>query len=842
VSDPATLKDYCAGPTLHEKKVGMSKGDKVKADWNNYGTFYPGKVTKKRGNGTVDIAYDDGFSEKRVKAENIHEIKKKNEEEEEKAKTKPKDDPACQLLEFVAALKSKFGELNGKLSRWLLAQRAKVAKGEAPEAPPDMTAHEEPVELAAPPAAAPPDGVAPPSPAEAAAAPSAAASIKTNELEKLKRQLADRDDYLERLEKMAEENDKALRKLHDIPALAPAPAAKTVDDLIAEYKDKIAVRDQAIERLKRKISQQQIELARLGADQIDLQEIKDDVAQLVEEAEKVVIQRQALKEAGKLDDELRAIIDQILDSIARMERKVAHLLQLELEAEQRKAEIAARVGEDARRAEAQALEKARIEGKNAEEAERDAEKAVQAVHKEAEDEGKEADMKTLAAAQDVESELNDVEKHTSELDTGLHPHGKKWWRYRYEHSYIEAVIMIFIVILYLIWNVSVRQLKNTIYVWSLPPGRCDASRAEEIAEETHGAMYMLWLHSLAEQMLVCILVFLTVWTIAQTPLVHVIPQILRPSEDMRVPQDGEDYKRLALDICTIFFFAIMFFYGLMFAVAHESRMMILELKDFSDKQATVQASSAASRPRRLASMAESSIEFENCRQHFITHMSFEMQQRSSSEYMEISRLLGGSLEKFPLWHYLRLNVRLTVVELFTLSWTLWVPVVIVFVALTLLHRFAHMGYVRIMGFFAVLLIGIILSLFWRVTAARTAILQGVPPSKGAKSIDEKYNTEPLWMVALQFALFFVCYGVARTICQSWMWELHFWPVLCLTLVAIATAVVFVWLVAPAIPIFCAMMAMPPYMDPTNIKLMRHVAMEVSEGRHAMPMHRPSPRA
>ena len=58
-----------------------------------------------------------------------------------------------------------------------------------------------------------------------------------------------------------------------LKASAPAPAAKTVDDLIAEYKNRIAARDQAIERLKRKISQQQSELARLGADQIDLQEI-----------------------------------------------------------------------------------------------------------------------------------------------------------------------------------------------------------------------------------------------------------------------------------------------------------------------------------------------------------------------------------------------------------------------------------------------------------------------------------------------------------------------------------------------------------------------------------------
>merc|ERR1719491_2104218 len=81
-----------------------------------------------------------------------------------------------------------------------------------------------------------------------------------------------------------------------------------------------------------------------------------------------------------------------------------------------------------------------------------------------------------------------------------------------------------------------------------------------------------------------------------------------------------------------------------------------------------------------------------------------------------------------------------------------------------------------------------------------------------KSIHELYKTEAWVMCGLQFSLFFVCYGVARMICQPWMWELHFWVVLGLSIVALFSAVLFVFIVAPSIPSFVAVLSVPPYVD------------------------------
>jgi len=268
--------------------------------------------------------------------------------------------------------------------------------------------------------------------------------------------------------------------------------------------------------------------------------------------------------------------------------------------------------------------------------------------------------------------------------------------------------------------------------------------------------------------------------------------------------------------------------------------MTLELESF-DKQQTNASALGRDQGRRAAvgAVATSSEQWDSCKKHFIVHMSHEMQTTGGPEYMEIQRLLGGDLNKFPLWHYLRMNIRLTVVEMFTFTWAMWLPVVLAFVIFMCLHRYQHMGYVRIMGFMGCFLLAIIAFMGWKVLSAGKMIQSEAPPSadKKKKTIDENYNTEELWMATLQFSLFFLCYGVARTVCQPWMWELHFWPVLCITCLSVASAILFILLVSPAIPGFCAVMALPPYVDPVNIMMMRHVAQEVADGRHMLPTPR-----
>merc|ERR1711988_549851 len=50
---------------------GMREGDKVEARYRGKSRYYPGRISRDRGDGTYDIDYDDGEKEQRVDKELI---------------------------------------------------------------------------------------------------------------------------------------------------------------------------------------------------------------------------------------------------------------------------------------------------------------------------------------------------------------------------------------------------------------------------------------------------------------------------------------------------------------------------------------------------------------------------------------------------------------------------------------------------------------------------------------------------------------------------------------------------------------------------------------------------
>merc|ERR1719183_3412218 len=155
--------------------------------------------------------------------------------------------------------------------------------------------------------------------------------------------------------------------------------------------------------------------------------------------------------------------------------------------------------------------------------------------------------------------------------------------------------------------------------------------------------------------------FLTVWILAKTQLADVLPDIIESSEEMRTPHTGADYRHVALDICTIYFFAISFYFCLMFAVAHDTFHVTEALEHFEgvaqvpkkSRRASVQASAVA-----MGSIATADQEFLAVKKHFVHHMHHAMANSPNPTYKEIGRLLNDDLNRFPLSKYLKFEVRL----------------------------------------------------------------------------------------------------------------------------------------------------------------------------------------
>merc|ERR1719188_657579 len=91
--------------------------------------------------------------------------------------------------------------------------------------------------------------------------------------------------------------------------------------------------------------------------------------------------------------------------------------------------------------------------------------------------------------------------------------------------------------------------------------------------------------------------------------------------------------------------------------------------------------------------------------------------------------------------------------------------------------------------------------------------------KQKSALMEALTDEHNYFFILNYFILFMSYGVARMMCQGWMWQLHFYPVLGFSGLAIVMGIAFAIVVAPMLPVFAALMAMPPHMDDTNLQVL-----------------------
>jgi len=485
---------------------------------------------------------------------------------------------------------------------------------------------------------------------------------------------------------------------------------------------------------------------------------------------------------------------------------------------------------------------------------------------------REVEMESLATAQEVQLDFRKSSVEATELDYGLHPHGEKWWRYRYEHAFIEAWIMIFISLLMLFWRRSVQRLKAVLDQWALPHGSPPKTEMEldpgYKPGRDDGSLWLVWFSGLCEMMLTCILSFVTVWVVCKTPLPDKLPYWFRAGHhanedhmsllmlgssesdvDMHLPTTGEQYRNLAIDLSSIYFFALLFYFVVMSFAAHQARRVTHKLaKQYMNSPRTPRSADRRDKDRGMSMdhamstaakasaqvMGKGVADFTKAESWFVRSMPSDLARRDTEEARELSALVKDEWEDFPLSKYLIMNVHSNMSSAFSFGWRLWCPIILCFCFFAFCHWFFSAGYVRLMGLFSAFAFCLIALIGWYTKSISSIFDQDV------NEIEDKYaakwhnniNTEQWVIKTLQFTLFFEHYGVCRMICQSWMWELHFTVVLWLTIAAIILSIAFIVLVAPALPTFCAVMALPPYVNNRNIQLMIYAKKHEQDGTDA----------
>lgn len=786
---PATLEEYCSSDGGDTEEDSIQEGEEVEADWRGMGVFYPGKVEDTHRDGTVDIAYSDGWTEERVKLKRVH--VEETEEEKTEAKKGPMNDPACKLSNNTKTLKKKIADAHNEIAKWLAQRRGNRNGAGSPI-----------VSSTGSPSAAP-------APAPAAAEKNIgviddnanltnatngtrmelanATDAQKKELEELQKELRAKDERLKELRSESNDNTQALEIA--LKGDAAIPSSRSMSDLLNELKRKIAEREEQIEELKEKVATQDHQIEIMEASRpVTLADIQQRINALSKEADEIKKIRDRLENDDLLDDELRFRVDQILEQMEALKKKVAELLALE------------------EKSRALAAEKAKAKSHSEQ-------TSVAKAHAE-------ADEALVEAAKGVEVELRKAKAGTEKMETGVHPHGEKWWRYRYEHSYVEALLMILVTILMVIWDRLYHGLRNYLY---------KKSSGQSFEEQEVVSLEIQWLKFFAGETCNCLLTFMTVWVLAKLDAFSLLPQVLKGSDVLHLPHSALEYRRLALDICVVLFFSIIFYFALTLAVVHATSVRLQEWAEIGDRAGMSAGGRAITRVptqrrrRSWRTILATTTEFQALKSYFVVNISRDP---------EISAALGPermkviNSDRFPFMVYLALNVKRTTEHLYKFGLLVWMAILTTFAVLMVLHRYAHMGYIRIMGFFGVQLVIIFLAMgLWiqrvnRLVKTATAddsdeeTRSARETAKGR--VGTRFNTESAVLLLMHYVLFFLCYGAARMICQPWMWEMHFWPVCCLTIFTIIASVVFVLVIAPMIPMFAFAMALPPNVNVDNM--------------------------
>lgn len=836
--EPSTLADYCSGGPP-KMKTGM----RVEANWNDFGEYYPGEVADINDDGTYDVKYDDGWTENNLESGDVKKVKGQTQE----AKKKKSPDPACEVAKDVENLKKRVSKTQEDISLWSAGKRAKMAR-------------ERDGNRAAKKATA---AAASPAPAAATgAAPSAApAAMTSEELEKLKKELEEVDEEIAEVKKDVDENDKTLKEQEGQGGQAGGQQTKvlTMDDLIAQYKERIKERRRELERLKARRQKQQQMLARLGAETVKLEDIEKAVEGIQKDMDEIRAKRDKLAADGRLDIELSASIEKLLAQADKLADRLKSLLEAEALAENqaKQLEEAKRKVEQMKReleAAEQADDQAKVEELKQKKAEADEEE--ERVAKKVEAEFK----LSLKAAEDMSSWLESVGASTAILDTGVVPSGNKWWRYRYEHTYVEGVIMIFIAALMIFWEWFVKRVRHHVY---------SLSHQRSHSMQQTGTMYVHWMEYLLGELTACLLVYLTIWLLSLWGIFHWFTIYVKGGQSLRLPTKGEEYQKIAFDICVVLIFTIILYFCLIFSVVHNGTFKILtwaryevgqqksssseseEEEEEEEGEAGKEESAEAGKQEKAAtspSRGRARVPVVTVPQPPVRaagrRSSIEIIRTmtvasSESDYSKLKDFFFAEMEKrlpdfdssaFSFWKYLRLNVRNTIDGLYAFGPMTWLPIIATMFVLMLLHRFAHVGYIRIMAFFLVvafinlsLMLWVIVTVNQKLDDSMVTCRSNSSEGKVTPRESSRVNSETL-KVAFKmygsYTIFFLCYGASRTICQPWMWELHFWPVF---RVACATALIvffFLFKIAPVIPVFAASIALPPYADENSVMQMK----------------------
>lgn len=526
--------------------------------------------------------------------------------------------------------------------------------------------------------------------------------------------------------------------------------------------------------------------------------------------------REVIDSCQKVDDKLKKIQDKG-EELAKSDKLDPELAVAIEDASNRQAEVKenVKVVERAMAQEEKALQKLKEAKKDAPTGSTGSEKQGSDTQKlrrrheaevQAQDEEKEAAAKVQEGVERLQTSLREVKQTSRNFDTQVTPNEAKWWRFRYEYSYVEALVMLFILPVVMCLSALYGRIRKA---------EQELARFDSLLDET-ATMHISWLNYAAGEMFVGLLVILLIWLLATFGCFDWLVEHVR-DDSFHLPTMPVHYRVMAVNVSMQLGLTLIAYHALVYSIVRASVLKIRKWHEFEvgilsargpPEDPTSSMGFAHRRLSRATTLSGDALQFNQMKEYFIANM---------DQYPQIKEKLeevGGLDSSFPFVDYLSVNVRMYTDYILELKAGFWLAAWLTFLVFMMLHRFAFMAYIRIMSFFAFMLVATLLGILYEVykETSRIDAHQGLSP---CELKDQELKTavvvsqEQMYSYLLQFQLFFLCYGFVRMTTAPWLWHIYFYNVLFLTCIFVAALVTFIFIFAPLVPSYFCALSIPP---------------------------------
>lgn len=419
----------------------------------------------------------------------------------------------------------------------------------------------------------------------------------------------------------------------------------------------------------------------------------------------------------------------------------------------------------------------------------------------------------VATVEEAEKELKDAKKDMQQAEAGIYPSGDRWWRFRYEFSYVEAMFAVLMSLMGLIGE-SLLKLGRTLL----------KSQSEQVRwqdEREVPTMYLSWFRHLGSEGLVLLWMNLAVWVLWMAiPWVYESWITMARDPYMHLPTKKDQYKIQAWETAVHLSLSMIMYFLAIYMVVHHASNRLRRWGAWASQMEHHRTTSTGyeSSPFIYSiHVVGSSSQMEALRSVFLSEIAM---QSDLTEFAKTHKVAMN--EDFPFFLYLSQCMHQAFEEVFIVKVWTWVFIVLIFGVFALCHRYLHLGTAELLCVFGVFMIITFAAMIYGVLRATEHIKkerQLVTDSSRVNMEDlaKEKKFEHQMCAVLQLIIFFLCFGTVRLIASYWMWTLYYWYAVFITLGLVVFVILWLCVFAPLISAFMAVVCVPPYIHTHSFK-------------------------